>query len=68
MPRRTNRKRSVRIVRYSSPFGSPAWMRRSQARKLLAEDDARFLDHEEINFLSDAQRQHGPPRIEGGAS
>lgn len=31
------------LVRYVSPFGSPAWMPPTQAAALLADDDARWL-------------------------
>lgn len=51
-------------VRYVSPFGSPATMRREQAEALLVEDDRRWLDYQEAGALSDAQRAVGCPRIE----
>ena len=53
-----------RLVRYVSPFGSPAWMTPDQARRLLAEDDARWLVHEAAGALSAAQLSVGAPRVE----
>jgi hypothetical protein len=60
-----------RLVRYVSPFGSPAWMSREQAEKLLAEDDRRYLELQQLEaegagkMLTDRQRfEIGPPRIE----
>jgi hypothetical protein len=58
------------LVRYVSPFGSPAWMTREQAQVHLAEDDARLLWLEKAEaegagpMLTPRQRQIGPPRIE----
>lgn len=62
----TTKKRTAapRLVRYVSPFGSPAWMPREQATRLLAEDDARYLLHQDAGALSEDQRRVGPPRIE----
>lgn len=57
-------KRRERLVRYVSPFGSPAGMSDEQARRLLAEDDARWLEWSELGILSEHHRQIGPPRIE----
>jgi hypothetical protein len=54
------------MVRYISPFGSPAWMSRENAERLMAEDDKRWLDYMEAGNLSEAQRQIGAPRIELG--
>jgi hypothetical protein len=53
-----------RLVRYVSPFGSPAWMNRDYAERLLAEDDARWLRREAAGALTPAQRAVGIPRIE----
>lgn len=52
------------MVRYVSPFGSPAYMSRAGALRLLAEDDARWLVYGHLDALSEAQRAVGPPRIE----
>jgi hypothetical protein len=66
MPKR----KPPRLVRYVSPFGSPAWMTRDQADVHLAEDDARWMRLEEVEaegagpMLTPRQRAIGPPRIE----
>lgn len=52
------------LVRYVSPFGSPAWMTRERARELLDEDDKRYVLYERAGNLTERQRQIGPPRIE----
>lgn len=58
------------LVHYFSPFGSPAYLRRPRAERLLAEDDRRWCWLLEVEaemgcpVLSDQQRQIGPPRIE----
>lgn len=52
------------LVRYCSPFGSPAWMTSEQALSLLAEDDRRWLYYQQAGALSPDQRRHGAPRIE----
>jgi hypothetical protein len=52
------------LVRYCSPFGSPAWMPEERARALLEADDARWVEWSRLGMLSERQRQHGPPRIE----
>lgn len=57
-------RRALRLVRYVSPFGSPAWMSREEAATHLEEDDRLYLDLVEIGALTDAQRRVGPPRIE----
>lgn len=57
-------KRAPKLVRYVSPFGSPAWMSREEAERYLAEDDKRWLEWQSIGMLSDHQKQIGPPRIE----
>lgn len=51
-------------VRYVSPFGSPAWMTRSEAERYRAEDDARYELHHELGILSEREREIGPPCIE----
>ncbi len=56
----------VKLVRYISPFGSPAWMPLEQAKRLLAEDDTRWLLHQETGTLSEEQKRIGPPRWEVG--
>lgn len=57
-------RRHERQVRYVSPFGSPAWMTREKAERLLAEDLERYDRNYELGVLSDAQRAVGSPRIE----
>lgn len=52
------------LVRYVSPFGSPAWMTPEQAADLLAKEDARWMRYQELGVLSESQRAIGPPRIE----
>lgn len=58
-------------MRFVSPFGSPAWMTRERAEELLAEDDRRWLDHQEGGTLACVLPAHriaeGPPRIEAPA-
>lgn len=53
-----------KLVRYVSPFGSPAWMTREKALALLAEDDRRWVMFQFADILSKRQREIGPPRIE----
>lgn len=60
----TARTRVERLVRYVSPFGSPAWMRREQAEALLRVDDRRWLRYEALGILTPEQREVGLPRIE----
>lgn len=57
-------RRALRLVRYVSPFGSPAWISREEAAIHLERDDRRYLDLAEAGALSDAMRRVGPPRIE----
>jgi hypothetical protein len=57
---------TVRLVRYISPFGTPAWMPRETAEKHLADDDRRWLLHQSAGNLSEYQLAIGPPRIETG--
>lgn len=57
-------KRPEKLVRYVSPFGSPAWMPRDRAEQLLREDDARWLRWQELGVLSARQKEVGPPRID----
>lgn len=64
MTARVRRPRPDDFVRYISPFGSPAGMRRADAERHLAEDDARWLDWQDLGILSAAQRAVGPPRIQ----
>jgi hypothetical protein len=52
------------LVRYVSPFGSPAWMTREEAERHLAEDDKRWLRYSELQLLTEDQRAIGAPRIE----
>jgi hypothetical protein len=51
------------LVRYVSPFGSPAWMTAEEAHRLLVEDDDRWLRYQAAGALSEAQIAVGPPRI-----
>ena len=53
-----------KLVRYVSPFGSPAWMPRDRAAELLEDDDRRWVLYSQNGLLSDEQKQIGPPRIE----
>ena len=59
------------LVRYISPFGSPAWMSPEAAQRLLIEDDSLWLYLQEVEaetghrVTSEHQRQIGAPRIEG---
>jgi hypothetical protein len=57
----------VQLVRYISPFGTPAWMLREKAERHLAEDDARWLLYQKAGNLSAYNLRVGPPRIETGA-
>lgn len=52
------------LVRYVSPFGSPAWMPLERAEALLAEHDAHWLLNQRAGNLSPEQIRIGPPRIE----
>ncbi len=58
------------LVRYVSPFRSPAWMTRERAEHYVAEDDDLYqflcLVERETGsrVLADVQRRIGPPRIE----
>lgn len=52
------------LVRYSSPYGSPATMARASAEKHLQEDDALWLQHQALGLVDESMRRHGPPRIE----
>lgn len=56
--------KTLPLVRYISPYGSPAWMTREQAERYLKEDDRRWLDDQEAGNLSAHQREIGGPRIE----
>jgi hypothetical protein len=65
-----SRARRPALVRYVSPFGSPAWMTRDRAEQLLAEDDRRYewlaAVSSEVgeDLLGARARREGPPRIE----
>jgi hypothetical protein len=67
---RRGRARPGPLVRYVSPFGSPAWMTRERAEHYLAEDDDLYeflclIERETgSRALADFQRRIGPPRIE----
>lgn len=64
------RTKTPKLIRYVSPFGSPAWMTREQAQPHLDADDARWCWLQEIEaetgdkVISDHQRQIGAPRME----
>lgn len=63
-------RRAPKQVRYVSPFGSPAWMPREMAERLLVEDDRRWVWMMEIEretghvVRSEREREIGSPRIE----
>lgn len=57
-------RRIPRLVRYISPFGSPAWMTEERAEKYRQRDDDRWLRYQAAGMLSEEQRKVGPPRIE----
>ena len=54
------------LVRYLSPFASPSWLPRWQARSYLEQDEQRWSKLEEMGMVSARQYAAGPPRIEGG--
>jgi hypothetical protein len=58
------RKKIESLIRYVSPFGSPAWMTREQAHKYLEQDDKHWALMEEAGNLSERERRIGPPHIE----
>ena len=53
-----------RLVRYISPFGSPAWMTREKALHYLKEDDTRWVLLSQAGLLSEREKEVGAPRIE----
>lgn len=53
-----------RLVRFVSPFNSPAWMEPERAEQLCKEHDARWLRYQELGLLTEEQRAVGPPIIE----
>lgn len=59
-----------KLVRYVSPFGSPAWMTRERAVVHLMQDDAHWENIAAAEretgerLFSEEQRRVGPPRIE----
>jgi hypothetical protein len=57
-------RRQAELVRYVSPFGSPAWMTRERAEQYRQEDDDRYLRFDDAGMLSAEQRLVGPPRIQ----
>lgn len=63
-------RRKPDLVRYVSPFGSPAWMPRERAEQYLKEDDKLWLTLQECEkagagpLLTSRMRDIGPPRIE----
>lgn len=48
------------LVRYCSPFGSPAWMPRAEAERYLAADESLYRLHREAGLLDGVR----PPYIE----
>jgi hypothetical protein len=52
------------FVHYLSPFASPKWLPRWQARSYLEQDGRRWSKLEELGMVSARQRSAGPPRIE----
>ena len=62
--------KAPKLIRYVSPFGTPAWMTREQAAVHLKADDARYVWLQEIEretgdkVLSDRERLIGAPRME----
>lgn len=58
------------LVRFISPFGSPACMPRDRAEELLAGHDERWLRWQEAEqqgagqLIDEHMREIGPPRIE----
>lgn len=61
---RTRMPRSTDLVRYVSPFGSPATMARREAEMHLAWDDACWREWGPLGMLDGRMRRIGPPRIE----
>jgi hypothetical protein len=57
-------RRQPRLVRYVSPFASPAWLTEDHALALLAEEAALYEALRSADGLSPRQRQLGEPRIE----
>ena len=53
-----------RLVRYVSPFGSPAYMRRALAESFRVADDRLWMLLSGAGALSDRQRAVGSPRLE----
>ena len=54
------------LVLYLSPFATPSWLPRWQARSYLEQDAQRWSKLDELGMVSSRQRAAGPPRIEGG--
>ena len=52
------------LVRYVSPFGSPAWMPEAEAKGHLEADDADWVEWSRLGLLDERMRRVGPPRIE----
>jgi hypothetical protein len=55
--------KTPRLVRYVSPFGSPASMLPEQAEHFLAEDSALWAILSEQGLLDERQRRIGEPRV-----
>ena len=64
------RKRREPLVRYLSPFGTPAWMPRERALALLEDDDRRYVKLSQAGVLSycvlgvESSHCDGPPHIQ----
>lgn len=54
----------ARLVRYVSPFGTPAWMPRDVAERHLEVDDARYVEWSRLGILPAFALAIGAPRIE----
>jgi hypothetical protein len=58
------------LVRYLSPFGTPAWMPRARAESLVEEEDRRYVKLQQAGILHfftlsvEASKCDGPPRFE----
>ena len=59
-------KRKARLVRYVSPFGTPAWMSEEKAQQLLEEEDRKYVKLQQEGLLEQfvTSPEVGPPRIE----
>ena len=51
------------LVRYVSPFGSPATLPAERAQELLAQDTPLWEEFLELGLVTESQRRIGAPRI-----